>query len=321
MPGRRGFTLVELLVAIAVISVLMALILPAVQSAREAARKVSCRNRLKQIGIALHLYEEANHVFPSGYIYFGATAPVHSAVPQSQSFRTDAPPPTPQFQPNGPGWSWLTLILPHMDQGPLHRKINFNADVSLPSAAEIRTTVVPAYQCPSDTHVDGEFTVLDELNQPMGAARPSSYAAVFGSFGLINTDPDHGNGMFQRNSRNRVRDVQDGLSNTFAVTERAALLAKGPWTGVMTGGTVRTTPGAPVYTSIIELSPAMTLARMGNRDLNSPFSEPYDFFSGHPGIVYFLFADGHVRGFSTSADKDTLHALSTIDGEEVVQGY
>ena len=321
MSHRRGFTLIELLVAIAVIAILISLILPAVQSAREAARKVSCRNRLKQIGIALHLYEEANRVFPSGYIYFGATAPAPATVTVPQSFRTDAPPPSPQFQPNGPGWSWMTLILPHMDQGPLYRKIDFNRDVSLPSAGIIRTAVVTGYQCPSDTHVEEEFTVLDELNRTMGTARPSSYVAVFGSFGLINTDPDHGNGMFQRNSRNRVRDVLDGLSNTIAVTERAALLAKGPWTGVMTGGTVRTTPGAPVYTSIIELSPAMTLARMGNRDLNSPYCEPYDFFSGHPGIVYFLFVDGHVSGFSTSSDKDTLHALSTIDGKEVVQGY
>jgi len=297
----------------------MALLMPAVQSARESARKTSCRNRLKQIGLALHLYEEAHKSFPSGYIYFGATAPPPRAMPQS--FRTDAPPPSPQFQPNGPGWSWMTLILPHMDQAPLYDRIDFNRDVSLPSAAEIRTTIVTAYRCPSDTHADDEFTVLDELNRPMGLARPSSYAAVFGSFGLINTDPDHGNGMFQRNSRTRVRDVLDGLSNTIAVTERAALLAKGPWTGVMTGGTVRTTPGAPVYTSIIELSPAMTLARMGNRNLNSPYCEPYDFFSGHPGIVYFLFGDGHVSGFSTSSDKDTLHSLSTIAGQEVVQGY
>jgi prepilin-type N-terminal cleavage/methylation domain-containing protein/prepilin-type processing-associated H-X9-DG protein len=323
MNRRRAFTLVELLVVIAVMAILVSLLIPAVQSAREAARLADCKNRLKQIGLALHLYEETNGVFPSGYMYHGASAspppPMSSSHPGK--FRTDAPPPTVQFQDNAPGWSWMALILPQMGQVPLHQKIDFGMDVSDPAAAAIRGKSLAMYQCPSDTHVEGQFAVLDELNRPMGEAAPASYAAIFGSFGLINTDPDHGNGMFQRNSRHKVSDVKDGMSNTVAVTERAALLARAPWAGVMTGGTVRTTPGAPVYTSIIELSPAMALSRMGNRNLNSPFCEPYDFFSGHSGVVNFLFADGHVRSFTPSTDKDVLHSLATIHGDELVQGY
>lgn len=322
MKRRRAFTLIELLVVIAVMSILIALLLPAVQFARESARQADCRNRLKQIGIALHLYEEVTGVYPSGYIYFGPSLPARARIADGDwNRRTDAPPPTPQFQENGPGWSWMALILPQMEQSNLHNKINFSTDIIDPASAGIRGTSLSIYQCPSDTHAEARFTVFDELNRPMGEAAPASYAAVFGSFGLINTDPDNGNGMFQRNSRNKQSDITDGLSQTLAVAERAALLARAPWAGVMTGGTVRTTPGAPVYTSIIELSPAMALARMGNRSLNSPFSEPYDFFSGHPGVANFLFADGHVQNFSNSVDKDVMHRLATISGGEVVGDF
>ena len=87
----------------------------------------------------------------------------------------------------------------------------------------------------------------------------------------------------------------------------------------MTGGTVRTTPGAPVFTSIVELAPAMALARMGNRSINSPYSEPYDFFSGHPGCAYFLFADGSVRPLYESTDLSVLHALGTRAAQDVVE--
>lgn len=318
MASRRGFTLIELLVVIAVMAVLIALLMPAIQAARDAARRTDCRNRMKQIGIALHLYEETNTVFPSGYIYFGPSLPAPRIASTDWTRRTDAPPPAPLFQPNGPGWSWMALILPQMGESGLHRKINFSTDVSAASSADIRTTSLPMYHCPSDTHAEDAYTVFDEINRPMGEAVPASYAAVFGSRGLINTDPDHGSGLFQRNSRNKASDIKDGMSNTFAVAERAALMARAPWAGVMTGGTVRTTPGAPVYTSIIELSPAMALARMGNRKLNSPFSEPYDFFSPHSGIVYMLYVDGHVKGVTPSTDLDTLHALSTINGRDTV---
>jgi hypothetical protein len=171
---------------------------------------------------------------------------------------------------------------------------------------------IPTLVCPSDTD-PGVYQVWDELNQPLARVATNSYAACFGSFGLMNTDPDTGNGLFQRNSRIRYADVPDGLSQTLAIGERAGMFAKTPWAGAMTGGTVRTTPGAPVYTSIVELAPAMVLARIGNRSLNSPFSEPYDFFSPHGSVVFFVFADGSVQGLTSSLDRDVLHALATRD--------
>jgi prepilin-type processing-associated H-X9-DG protein len=86
----------------------------------------------------------------------------------------------------------------------------------------------------------------------------------------------------------------------------------------MTGGTVRTAPDAPVYTSILELAPTMVLARIGNKPLNDPYSEPYDFFSPHPGVVQFVFADGSVHPLRTTTDVAVLQALATRAGYEAV---
>jgi prepilin-type processing-associated H-X9-DG protein len=226
----------------------------------------------------------------------------------------DAPPAGFQ-QPNDPGWSWLTLVLPFLEQEPYYESIDFNSAVGLASNQPVRMQSLPLASCPSDFG-SGVFTVYNGLNKPMGQAYSTSYAACFGSFGLINTDPDYGNGVFLRNSHTRIADIADGTSVTIAVGERPALFAKAPIAGVMTGGTVRTTPGAPVYIATLEMAPVMALARTGNNELNSPYSEPYDFFSGHPHAVNFLFADGAVRPLSSSMDLLVLHALSTCaDGD------
>jgi hypothetical protein len=181
--------------------------------------------------------------------------------------------------------------------------------------------------CPSDPG-KGVFTVLDELNAPMGDVATNSYAGCFGAYDpngpnrnvLINTDPESGNGLFHRNSYIKDRDVTDGLTNTIAVGERAAYFAKGPWAGVMAGGTIRTTPGAPVYASTIELAPTMVLARAGKWPLNSRYSEPYDFFSPHGQIIHFLFADASVQTLSGSTNHAVFHAVATRQGEEALGG-
>jgi prepilin-type processing-associated H-X9-DG protein len=160
--------------------------------------------------------------------------------------------------------------------------------------------------------------VYSQVNDVIATAHTNSYAACFGFSGLINTLPDSGNGVFFRNSHIRFADITDGTSNTIAIGERGAMFAQTPWAGVMTDGTVRTTPGAPVYTAIVELAPTMVMARIGYKALHDPYCEPYDFFSPHQGVVQFVFADGSVHPLSTLVNVEVLQALATRAGNESI---
>ena len=324
---RRAFTLVELLVVIAIIGVIVAMLLPAVQAARESARLTQCKNNLRQLGLGLQMYHDALRTLPSAYICNGGTkgngtdvGPGGSGGQKSPfaNMRWDAAGPTgPTIDLQAPGWGWAALLLPYVEQTALASQINYGVAVELPESAEARQTRLGFLICPSDVNT-GVFTVLDDAGQPLGAAHTNSYTANFGSYGLINQQPDTGNGLFQRNSGHSLATILDGTSNTIALGERGAILARAPWAGVFTGGTCRTTPGAPVYGAVVEQAPVMVMVRIGNRTLNSPFSEPYDFFSPHRGVVQFVFADGSVRPLATTIEQRILHAMATRDSFDVV---
>ena len=111
LQNKRGFSLIELLVAIAIIAILIALLLPAVQQAREAARRTQCQNNLKQIALALHSYHELHSMFPQGQVFRGPSDGTSDA----------------------PGWSWSSMILPMIGQAPLYNKFNFSLPLHDPS--------------------------------------------------------------------------------------------------------------------------------------------------------------------------------------------
>jgi len=279
--SRRGFTLMELLVVISIIAVLMALLLPAVQAAREAARRAQCLNNLKQIGLALHNYHDAIGTFPMGY---AARMPWRDGA-------TDT----------APGWAWSTMILPQLEQGPLFNAVNFSLGVeSLPNSTVIRSTI-RAYVCPSDVTI-GPFAVTDASGNFLATATPSSYAACVGGNESdtatgINND-GLGRGVMFRNSGIRLADITDGTSQTIAVVERAWARANGTWAGAIANGVVRRGAGNPCPTTGALFDPAATLVQAHCHLINT-ISDPDggldDTSSLHPGGAHFLFADGSVR--------------------------
>ena len=205
--GRAGFTLVELLVVIAVIGVLVGLTLPAVQSAREASRRVGCLNNLKQAGLAFHSYATSADAFPIGYVAWGGSSGGGVA----------------------PGWSWAVAVLPQMEQGPAYQALNLNLPVDDASNDTVRSATLAVYTCPSDPG-KGTFSSSSSVRAGTFDSATTAFAGNAGD------GSSTGNGLFRRNKSVRPRDVRDGLSMTFAAGEHIASGARSAWAGVLSNG-------------------------------------------------------------------------------------
>ena len=273
-----GFTLVELLVVIAIIGILIALLLPAVQAAREAARRINCSSNLKQLGLAMHNYHDVHKAFPPAFMVYNAQGVIDG------------------------GWAWAVFLMPFMEQSPLQDKLSvtkYTLDqvITDPTLLPMLQMSLKVLKCPSSP-----MEPLREY-QGTGSAMVSTanYVCSRGwfSYGGRYTMDRNMNGVFYGESATRIAAITDGCSNTFALGERTVFPAnadnpaKWPsWCG----------PGG--------LGPQETKGK-GNTvsgsvavKLNHP-SSIAGFSSHHPGGAMFCFCDGSVHFISETITFDS----------------
>jgi prepilin-type N-terminal cleavage/methylation domain-containing protein/prepilin-type processing-associated H-X9-DG protein len=264
---RHGFTLIELLVVIAIIAILIALLLPAVQQAREAARRTQCKNNLMQLGIAMHTYEMAFEMMPSGTV--NLTGPIRNLE-------------------EGYHMGWLVQLLPAIEQANLFGNINFNESVYALANSATRGVSIAAFQCPSDNR------------QSLGA---SSYAGCFGGEDVA-IDMTN-NGLLFLNSGVGYQEIRDGASNTILAGEKivpSGLKDLGWMSGTM--ATLRNT-GVAINTGW-DIGGPRTTRNGSTAPLPAPSDTATSGYSSqHTGGAQFVFADGSVRFLSQNIDLKT----------------
>ena len=286
--SHRGFTLVELLVVIAIIGILVALLLPAVQMAREAARRTQCRNNLKQVGLSLQLYHQSHGNFPSA----------HFAHPDYWH----------------PSWSWSALILPHLEQQALYDKmqvgqVQLNGGTGFATPTAEMQIPLEMYACPSD----GRSTT----NPKKGDFGRSSFRAVTGihlelntTFGSATTQ----SGVIFCNSGVRIADIRDGSSNTIVVGECAFDRADEGKVGAIWTG-MRGELNTDVHVS----DACWFIHGMEEWTING--TKKQVFGSHHSGGASFAMGDGSVQFLSETIDPLTLNNLADRADGEVLGEY
>ncbi|MBR9804002.1 DUF1559 domain-containing protein [bacterium] len=297
--SRSAFTLIELLVVIAIIAILVALLLPAVQQAREAARRSSCKNNLKQVGLAMHNYHDTHNTLAPGWAdWDGSWAdPLRSAHVN-------------------------VAILPFLEAGNAADLYNFDVRWDHADNADMALLMPSVYQCPS-TPGAGE-------PEPNSGFQTSDYTYIRSDSGYV-IDGPAGKSMFDMNEFRKFRDVTDGLTNTIMTYESAGrnkLYYSGKktttdptgwdppfrsWTGNLNAGWLYhhqiipdPSGGAPTINYYV-----------GNQIINvsNSYGASYSF---HTGGAQFCLADGSVRFISENIDMSTLSALTSINGGEVL---
>jgi len=315
---RRGFTLIELLVVIAIIAILVALLLPAVQQAREAARRSQCRNKLKQVAIALHNYHDTAGSFPPGVI-----SDQSNQCSGSGGRRRGAP--------------WTVMILPYMERDNMYNRANFNADFPFDNKHGVGGVnkalwleQVSEYQCPSNPNSRTGANNLDYMAVEGGG--PTSAATCTASC-CGGTTYFFKNGIFYLNSSTRVADVTDGTSNVFLAGETKYQLRPGgrPGDGDRYFGWASSDRGSPTRVhsvtaaAFIQLnewdgdgSQADTGYTAGSFPLGQRTLQGHTFGSFHTGGCHFAIADGAVRFVSENVDITTYRRLAIRnDGNEL----
>ncbi|EAQ82495.1 hypothetical protein DSM3645_08857 [Blastopirellula marina DSM 3645] len=321
-----GFTLVELLVVIAIIGVLIALLLPAVQQAREAARRMQCTSNLKQIGLALHNYHDTHGAFPPAVINPGCN---HCNIDEI---------PTGNWDGNVRNTTFQLMILPFLEQGNLYDKIDFRYAVGLSASTDttgvaapvetaqvtsnmnaIKNVQIDAFVCPSDPgDVPGKNT---NSHYQQKDYRRTSYGTltrrwqdnsqiknmVWGA--SLNTSSERP--AFGVNGSSKIRDITDGTSNSFLLCE-SRMLKSGDYFGPFWGTWTNT------YWLYLSMGVNTTRIESGV-DTKKPYA--WTPGSNHPGGLNMLFTDASVHFLSDTTNATTLNNLTSISDGNVLGEY
>ncbi|MCE5301872.1 MAG: DUF1559 domain-containing protein [Planctomycetaceae bacterium] len=277
----RGFSLVELLVVVTIIGLLVALLLPAVQSAREAARRIQCSNNLRQIGIGLHNYHEAHGCFPPGCLGYGA-----------------------KYENKCIAWS--VFLLPYIEQQNVHQQFHFDKKFSDLENSPATHRVISTYICPS-TNQFCEGRIGSVVFQQDNSGALSSISGMgCTDYGGMNgwsyfSGPKKGTsepGVMAYNRVVAIAEIPDGTSNTIIVAEDTGRGAGDGVDGEWPDGRNIFDQSGPIN--------AMQINEM---------------WSDHAGGVHAAFCDGAVHFLSESIDIDALRALCSRSGGEIVDNH
>jgi prepilin-type N-terminal cleavage/methylation domain-containing protein/prepilin-type processing-associated H-X9-DG protein len=325
-PGRRAFTLVELLVVIIIIGILIALLLPAVQAAREAARRVQCGNQLKQLGLALQTYVQAVSVFPPGCIVSVG------GYPKFDPWTEASTPGTGRH-----GTSWMLMLLPYIEQGNLCDRWDFTKNLA--ENAAVAQTDIPGFYCPSRrAKLRSSYKDKDRMLQsPLVSTWTGGGTDYGGCLGASNgwsnnsTSSDRHKfadlqmgaasaefwdnrlviGIFAPNGATGFMDIKDGACNTIAIGELQRLdgsvdqlTSQDGWA---LGGV------ATLFTTALK----ETNGTYQKGGLNGKFFENPG--SDHPGGAQFGMADGSVHYFSDTIDKQLFFYLGAMADKQTSQ--
>lgn len=302
MAERRALTLLELVAVLAIGAVMLGLLLPAVQQAREAANQVSCRNRMRQIGISLHHYADQFGCFPPG-----------SQVADYRTHRYSK------------SFGWTIMVLPFLDQKNLYDSFDFNGDAQHLYHRNAAKNRIPVMECPSDPA--SKKLVRSSGPAAAGLFAPGSYLGVSGTNALLpSRSPDDcwkydsqgltpkiQTGVLFGNSATRLADVMDGTSHTLLLGERGVTQGLGRWAG----------PGefyrCPWGLSDVVLPGTMDFQGIlgGVRKANGSIHDRYSWWSLHRGGVHVVFCDGSARFLSEFVSRELVTTLATRAGQDV----